>query len=725
MEGALFNPEFLGSKFLWWVGQVADDRTWRTNEDPHGGKDPKKRKGGYGHRYKVRIMGLHDQDEESVPSDHLPWAQVMYPVTAGGGQGGSRQSPNIRQGNFVFGFFLDGQDQQLPIIMGIMGTQGKTNVDKLKTGKDDTGGTGTPLSSRGGGRSKNFSAQSGWANSDKDKTKICPKEQINIDGDKKIWVRESTDDTNQKNAATEQHQNKLDEEHALACPDPLHESETKNIDTINKECAKKIQRLEQANENKAKAMGIPVNLIGKTPESCMKDATGEISGHMKTLNNKVQQITQEKFIEKTTPILNLSPPAEMNKLAQEQIDGLNEIACAFNGLNAGLAGMIGAALMNSFKKKKKERAERKNAAVGVGTTAPGNTRENIDKGVIETFVPIVNDDGEIHGNWVTKEEMPPDSEFIPSLPPEGFYSPSPICSTEELMAEVLGNTLNTITTTLDSAINRFSLAANESLLRAGSSDGNSILGTSDTPLIDNTVSESNVSKALGSGALVGSMVGILATASGVDKNKVGSVSDSWKSGDYSSGLESMLRLAGSAIDSGGGLAALNAMKSGDFAGAFAAASGVLGVDSGMMSQFAGAFSAIQGGDMSSLTGAIQGLAGFDPSMLSSLGGLTSGLDALKGLGALGGGGVPSISEATNFVQSVTKLYECDPDPECSPNDVHTLGSGGSGQSDMNMAQIDQQKKEKEDEAKRYTPQTKQVPIINRRGRVTGYRTVEV
>jgi len=729
MEGALFNPEFLGSKFLWWVGQVADDRTWRTNQDPHGGKDPKKRKGGYGYRYKVRIMGLHDQDEESVPSDHLPWAQVMYPITAGGGQGGSRQTPAIRQGNFVFGFFLDGQDQQLPIIMGIMGTQGKTNVEDTKTGKDSKGRTGTPLSSRGGGRSrnntKNFSAQSGWANSDKDKTKICPKEQVNIGGDKTIWVRESTDDTNQKNAATEQHQYKLDEEHALACPDPLHESETKNIDTINKECAKKIQRLEQANENKAKAMGIPVNLIGKTPEACMKDATGEISGHAKTLNNKVQQITQEKFIEKTTPILNLSPPAEMNKLAQEQIDGLNEIACAFNGLNAGLAGLIGAALMNSFKKKKKQRAERKNAAVGVGTTAPGNTRENIDKGVTETFVPIVNDDGEIHGNWVTKEELPPNSDFIPSLPPEGFYSPSPICSTEELMAEVLGKSLNTITTALDSATTRFALAANEGLLRAGSSDGNSILGTSDTPLIDNTVSQSNVTKALGSGALVGSMAGILATASGVDKNKVGSVSDSWKSGDYSSGLESMLRLAGSAIDSGGGLAALNAMKSGDFAGAFAAASGVLGVDSGMMSQFAGAFSAIQGGDMSSLTGAIQGLAGFDPSMLSSLGGLTSGLDALKGLGALGGGGVPSISEATNFVQSVTKLYECDPDPECSPNDVHTLGSGGSGQSDMNMAQIDQQKKDEEDKAKEYTPQTKQVPIINRRGRVTGYRTVEV
>ena len=32
-----------------------------------------------------------------IPSDQLPWAQVMYPITAGGGQGGSFQTPGIKQ----------------------------------------------------------------------------------------------------------------------------------------------------------------------------------------------------------------------------------------------------------------------------------------------------------------------------------------------------------------------------------------------------------------------------------------------------------------------------------------------------------------------------------------------------------------------------------------------------------------------------------------------------
>ena len=32
--GSLFNPGFLGSSFLWFIGQVADDSTWRENQNP-------------------------------------------------------------------------------------------------------------------------------------------------------------------------------------------------------------------------------------------------------------------------------------------------------------------------------------------------------------------------------------------------------------------------------------------------------------------------------------------------------------------------------------------------------------------------------------------------------------------------------------------------------------------------------------------------------------------
>ena len=121
MEGhTLFNPGFLGGSFNWWVGQVSEDSFWRTNIIPtvHSSPDTNK---GWGYRYKVRIIGLHKWGEEAIDSEDLPWAQVMYPITAGGGQGGSFATPGIRQGNMVFGFFMDQDEQQIPVIMGILG----------------------------------------------------------------------------------------------------------------------------------------------------------------------------------------------------------------------------------------------------------------------------------------------------------------------------------------------------------------------------------------------------------------------------------------------------------------------------------------------------------------------------------------------------------------------------------------------------------------------------
>jgi len=145
--GSLFTSGFAGAHFNWWIGQIADDSTWRDNtaagKHESGSQIP-----GWGRRYKVRIIGYHDQQEETIPSDQLPWAQVMYPITAGGGQGSSSQTPNLRQGNFVFGFFLDGQDQQVPVIMGVLGNNAQTSLQTT---------TGTTKS--------NFGPTSGFAKS--------------------------------------------------------------------------------------------------------------------------------------------------------------------------------------------------------------------------------------------------------------------------------------------------------------------------------------------------------------------------------------------------------------------------------------------------------------------------------------------------------------------------------------------------------------------------------
>ena len=124
-QGALFDSGILGASFHWWIGQIADDSTWRDNAACRPHESPYENKG-WGRRYRVRIVGLHEQGEGVTPSEKLPLANLMYPVTAGSGNAASMQSPNLRQGNIVYGFFFDGQEMRIPVIMGVLGNNAQT-----------------------------------------------------------------------------------------------------------------------------------------------------------------------------------------------------------------------------------------------------------------------------------------------------------------------------------------------------------------------------------------------------------------------------------------------------------------------------------------------------------------------------------------------------------------------------------------------------------------------
>ena len=118
--GELFESGLLGSSYFWWIGQIADDSVWKDNiiSKPHASETENV---GWGRRYKVRILGLHDQGETEIASKDLPWASVVYPVTAGGFLANSGTTPNLRGGNMVFGFFMDGSAMSVPIITGVLG----------------------------------------------------------------------------------------------------------------------------------------------------------------------------------------------------------------------------------------------------------------------------------------------------------------------------------------------------------------------------------------------------------------------------------------------------------------------------------------------------------------------------------------------------------------------------------------------------------------------------
>lgn len=106
LEQALINPNFAGRDgFRWFIGVTANT-------------DPDRAKNEYGYRVQVRIVGHHPGDE--IDDKDLPWAQVLVPLNMGSGAGGSGVSMNTRGGEWVFGFYADGDDGQQPIVIGAL-----------------------------------------------------------------------------------------------------------------------------------------------------------------------------------------------------------------------------------------------------------------------------------------------------------------------------------------------------------------------------------------------------------------------------------------------------------------------------------------------------------------------------------------------------------------------------------------------------------------------------
>lgn len=133
IEQGFIKKHYVGRDgFIWWIGQIVDSKVWSANLSGYRTETTNEHRG-FDYRYKVRIMGYHTSSFE-LDDEELPWASCMLPVTSGGGTGGSGQTPNLRQGNFVYGFFIDGEDAQQPIIMGVLGYNQYTAIsnDTLK-----------------------------------------------------------------------------------------------------------------------------------------------------------------------------------------------------------------------------------------------------------------------------------------------------------------------------------------------------------------------------------------------------------------------------------------------------------------------------------------------------------------------------------------------------------------------------------------------------------------
>lgn len=90
--------------FLWWMGIV------ESRKDPIS----------LG-RCQVRVFGWHSESTADIPTKDLPWAHPINSLN-------STSFCTPKEGDMVFGFFADGRNAQVPIILGIMPNYPLTNA---------------------------------------------------------------------------------------------------------------------------------------------------------------------------------------------------------------------------------------------------------------------------------------------------------------------------------------------------------------------------------------------------------------------------------------------------------------------------------------------------------------------------------------------------------------------------------------------------------------------
>ena len=407
MESGLYDNGFMGGRFYWWLGQVVDSKLWRENLTDK--KTPSSEIPGWGYRYKVMIMGLHDQGADDKFKEKLYWAQVMHSVW-GGGEGGSFQTPGIKQGSFVFGWFLDGNDKQLPIIMGVLGKNAVTEIEKLGV--------------------QTYAGSSGYDNSG---TTFVGDSEILTKDKKKVLTNEAVDGSNVEVKADAVINTKHTECIHVECTDPREQSEMTGIQLAIEKMTSEVEKVQKSLVDLESAITLPVMKLDTEINDILDKYSGDVTENMGVILGKVEHFSQASLTEKALGLIALAPPSQAKKLGKEQQAAAAKLACVFNKIKGNLLGLIGNALRKSF--------------YGDGQRA---------------------------------------------LPPEGFYRPNPACATEDMIADVMVETLDEIVSTFNDA--------NEGVI--GQTGGGPLAG------VKGAIGKLSNLQNLGSGVITGALGGI-------------------------------------------------------------------------------------------------------------------------------------------------------------------------------------------------------------------------
>jgi hypothetical protein len=307
---SFFNPETgTCGPLIGWMGQIVDEVNWLDNTATknfkhklHTSQDI----AGFGYRYKVRIFG-RDTSVKNFSDDLLEMAEVLLPTTAGSGHGGSVQTPNLKQGMYVWGFYKDGIDATEPIIFGVLPNNAQTSLF-------------------GGDPDKNFVSRSGYFGR-KRPIPVSTK-NIKIEGPGSPPCAEATN-SNQCKVADKDKGNDV-RPRPFYLPKTINcEGSSGELEGLQKVIKQLLNDIQFARRATQSFLGAASDLTSNTT-NLINQAANLVASIFKALITKIRGIVVNWFNKLVTNAYDLLPPNLRPNLAEGVKRGANTIECVFN-----------------------------------------------------------------------------------------------------------------------------------------------------------------------------------------------------------------------------------------------------------------------------------------------------------------------------------------------------------------------------------------------------------
>ena len=331
-DPGFIKSHFVGRDgFIWWIGQVVDQSKWIGNL-PTTPTDTTEEHKGFDFRYKVRIMGYHTGSPEDLHDAQLPWANIMYPVTAGT-SGGARQTPQLRQGNFVYGFFLDGEDAQMPIIMGVIGYNQYTALLK----DIPEGGGFAPFS---GYTVDDTVPRNALGTTQEDGTAVSEDVDASKTNNEEVMESPLSLVGRKDGANKEQYENRSTVRE-VATISKCEPAPVVGIQRKMKNMLAEVKRIQKTANDWETKVSTKIDNIEEEIAKVKDNAIKGISSDVKRITAEIQKNALKKVNDALSDTYNEVFPTELPQL-KEKVEAANdELSCLFRNIMKNLTGMVG------------------------------------------------------------------------------------------------------------------------------------------------------------------------------------------------------------------------------------------------------------------------------------------------------------------------------------------------------------------------------------------------